>query len=330
MPPVKLIIQIPCYNEEQTLPAVVADLPRSLPGIEAIEYLVIDDGSTDRTVEIARQLGVHHVLSLGSNRGLATAFLAGVRRCVELGADIIVNTDGDNQYRGECIPALVQPILEGRADFVVGSRPIETIEHFSWTKKLLQRLGSHAVRVLSNTEVTDTTSGFRAYSAEAAMKLHVFDRYTYTLETIIQGGHMHMRIVDVPIQVNPKTRESRLMRSTVGYIRRSVSTMLRAYVIYRPLRTFLYAALLPLLPGLALIVRFLYFHFTQASAGKVQSVVIAGVLVMIGFGLIALGVLAHLMSANRELIQECLFALRIHSRETARNSAERDRANPSN
>ncbi|NQT54252.1 glycosyltransferase family 2 protein [bacterium] len=319
----KLIIQIPCYNEEQTLPQVIADLPKEIPGIDVVEYLIIDDGSADRTIEVARELGVHHVVPLGSNRGLATAFLAGIRKCVDLGADIIVNTDGDNQYRGDCIPDLVQPILEGQADFVVGSRPIEAVEEFSWLKKKLQRLGSHVVRKFSNTEVRDTTSGFRAYSAEAAMKLHVFNRYTYTLETIIQGGHMHMRIVDVPIGVNAKTRESRLMRSTFSYIRRSMGTIFRAYVIYRPLNTFFYASLLPWLLGLFLGVRFLYYHLTEASAGKVQSVMFAGVCILIGFGLNALGVLAHLMSANRELIQECLFSLRIHSRDATRAAGER-------
>ncbi len=313
----KLLIQIPCYNEEQTLPQVIADLPRRIPGIDTIEYLIVDDGSSDRTIEVARQLGVHHIVRLGSNRGLATAFVTGIRRCVDLGADIIVNTDGDNQYRGECIPALVEPIIDGRADFVVGSRPIEAIEDFSWLKKKLQRLGSHVVRKFSNTDVRDTTSGFRAYSAEAAMKLHVFNRYTYTLETIIQGGHMHMRIEDVPIEVNRKTRESRLMRSTASYIRRSMSTIFRAYAIYRPLSTFFYASVIPWLIGITLGLRFIYFHLTQPDAGKVQSVILAGVMIMIGFGLNCLGVLAHLMSANRELIQECLFALRIHSRDGA-------------
>ena len=318
----KLIIQIPCYNEEETLPAAVADLPKQIPGVDEIEVLVIDDGSSDRTVEVARELGVRHVLPLGSNRGLATAFVAGIRRCVDLGADIIVNTDGDNQYRGECIPALIQPILEGRADFVVGTRPIEAVEDFSWAKKKLQRLGSHVVRKFSGTDVADTTSGFRAYSAEAAMRLHVFNRYTYTLETIIQGGHMHMRIADVPIQVNPKTRESRLMRSTLSYIRRSMATIFRAYVIYRPLRTFFYLSLVPLLISLGLGIRFFirYLATYPEPTGLIQSVIVAGVLAMIGFGLIALGVLAHLMSANRELIQECLFALRVHSR-NARNHA---------
>ncbi|MCK4627748.1 MAG: glycosyltransferase family 2 protein, partial [Sedimentisphaerales bacterium] len=233
----KLIIQIPCYNEEKTLPEVIRDLPRDLTGVDRIEYLVIDDGSSDNTVEVARQLGVHHVLSLGSNQGLATAFLAGIRRCLELGADIIVNTDGDNQYKGECIKELVGPILQGKADVVVGARPISDIDHFSWLKKKLQQLGSRVVRQFSGTDIPDTTSGFRAYTAEAAMKLHVFNRYTYTLETIIQAGHMNVRIGHVQIKVNPKTRESRLISSIPRYVWRSSSIILRSYITYKPLRT---------------------------------------------------------------------------------------------
>jgi len=324
----KLIIQIPCYNEEETLPSVVGELPRELPGVDEIEYLVIDDGSTDQTAELARTLGVHHVLCLGSNRGLATAFLLGIRKCIELGADIVVNTDGDNQYKGGCIKDLVAPILEGKADFVVGTRPIEAIEHFSWTKKKLQRLGSRVVRRFSATDVPDTTSGFRAYSAEAAMKLHVFNRYTYTLETIIQGGHMDMRIRHVPIQVNPKTRDSRLMRSTWGYMWRSVATILRAYLIYRPLRTFSYLALIPALVGVGIGVRFLIFYFTHDSAGHVQSLVLAAILIIIAISLFVLGVLAHLMAANRELIQECLFLVRSQKHEQSRTTSNGERSSP--
>ncbi|MHC5088692.1 MAG: glycosyltransferase family 2 protein, partial [Planctomycetota bacterium] len=231
----KLIIQIPCYNEEKTLPEVVRDLPTELPGIDVIEYLVIDDGSADRTIEVARELGVHHVLPLGSNQGLANAFLRGIRYGLELGADIIVNTDGDNQYDGHSIGELIKPVVAGKLDIVVGARPIEEIEHFSFLKKRLQRFGSYVVQQFSGTQIPDTTSGFRAYSAEAAMKLHVFNRYTYTLETIIQAGHMNMRIGHVPIGVNPKTRESRLISSIPKYIRRSVSIILRSYITYKPM-----------------------------------------------------------------------------------------------
>jgi len=303
----KLIIQIPCYNEAQTLPAVIRDLPRTLPGVDVIEYLVIDDGSTDMTVAVARECGVHHVLSLGANHGLATAFLRGIQRCLELGADLIVNTDGDNQYDGRCIGALIEPILAGRQDIVVGARPIESIEHFSWLKKRLQRWGSHVVRRFSGTDIPDTTSGFRAYSAEAAMRLHVFNRYTYTLETIIQAGHMNMRIGHVPIRVNPQTRQSRLIRSIPRYITRSVGIILRSYVTYQPLRTFLYLAIPVGVVGLGLCVRFLVFYMRGLGRGHVQSLILAAILLLIAFNLVVLGILASLIGANRELIQEVLY-----------------------
>jgi len=263
----KLIIQIPCYNEEMTLTSVIGDLPRELPAFDAIEYLVIDDGSTDRTVELARQLGVHHILSLGSNQGLAAAFSKGISKSLELGADVIVNTDGDNQYKAEYIKELVAPIGAGQKDIVIGARPIEQIEHFSWTKKKLQKLGSFMVRQFSGTDVPDTTSGFRAYSAEAAMKLVVFNRYTYTLETIIQAGHMNMRIGHVPIQVNPVMRQSRLISSVPRYLWRSISIILRSYITYKPMRTFFYASLVPAVIGLAICVRFLYYFFTEQTTG---------------------------------------------------------------
>jgi glycosyltransferase involved in cell wall biosynthesis len=310
----KLIIQIPCYNEEATLPQVIADLPRQLDGIDTIEYLVIDDGSTDRTVEIARQLGVHHILPLGSNRGLAFAFLQGLQYAARLGADLIVNTDGDNQYDARCIPDLIRPILEGRLDIVVGARPIESIEHFSWCKKKLQQLGSLVVRQFSGTDIPDTTSGFRAYSAEAAMKLHVFNRYTYTLETIIQAGHMDLRIGSVPIRVNPQTRPSRLISSLPAYIGRSASIILRSYITYKPLRTFLYASILPGTIGLALCIRYLYFFFTGHGKGHVQSLLLAAILLILTFLLWVLGILADLISANRKLLQEQLYLSRRQNR----------------
>lgn len=306
----KLIIQIPCFNEETTLPEVVAGLPRQIDGVDAIEYMVVDDGSSDRTVEVARQLGIHHVLSMGSNRGLAVAFLQGVQRCVELGADIIVNTDGDNQYDGGCLPELIRPVLEGKLDIVVGSRPIEGIEHFSWAKKKLQRLGSRIVQQFSGTDIPDTTSGFRAYSAEAAMKLHVFNRYTYTLETIIQAGHMDLRIGHVPIQINPKTRESRLISSIPKYIGRSASIILRSYFTYKPLRTFLYASILPGVLGLALCFRYLFLFFGGKGGGHLQSLLLAAILLIMTFLLWMLGILADLISANRKLIQEQLYLSR--------------------
>jgi len=302
----KLLIQIPCYNEEKTLPEVIRDLPRDLPGVDIIEYLVIDDGSSDNTVEVARQLGVHHVVSLGSNQGLATAFLTGVHRCLELGADVIVNTDGDNQYQGSCIKSLIEPIVAGQQDIVVGARPIREIEHFSRFKKKLQRLGSRVVRQFSGTDIPDTTSGFRAYSAEAAMKLHVFNRYTYTLETIIQAGHMNMRIGHVKIRVNPKTRESRLISSIPRYVWRSGSIILRSYITYKPLRTFFYLSFILGLAGFALGLRWLYL----GASGHEPSLILASVLLISAFLLLVLGIMADLISANRQLIQEALFNTR--------------------
>lgn len=306
----KLIIQIPCYNEEKTLPEVVADFPRQIDGVDEVEWMVIDDGSSDKTIQVARQLGVDHILPLGSNRGLAVAFLRGIQKCVELGADIIVNTDGDNQYCGKCIPNLIQPVADGTLDIVVGARPIEDIGEFSSLKKKLQRIGSRVVRQFSGTNVPDTTSGFRAYSAEAAMKLHVFNRYTYTLETIIQAGHMDLRIGHVPIQVNPKTRESRLISSIPRYIRRSASIIIRSYITYKPLRTFLYASILPGIVGLALCFRYLYLFSIGQGGGHLQSLLLAAILLIMMFLLWVLGILADLISANRKLIQENLYTVR--------------------
>ncbi len=306
----KLIIQIPCYNEEQTLPQVIADLPTRLEGIDRIEYLIIDDGSSDKTIETARRLGVHHILPLGSNRGLATAFIRGITYALEQGADIIVNTDGDNQYDGGCIKELIAPIVEGRLDIVVGARPIREIRHFSRLKKKLQGIGSYVVRQFSGTQIPDTTSGFRAYSAEAAMRLHVFNRYTYTLETIIQAGHMNMRIGHTPVNVNPKTRESRLITSTLRYILRSGKIILRSYVTYKPLRTFLYAASAPAFIGLILCVRFVCFYMFGRGSGHLQSLILAAILLIISFVLFSLGILADLTRVNRELNQEMLFVLR--------------------
>lgn len=306
----KLIIQIPCYNEEETLPEVIADLPREIPGVDVVEYLVIDDGCTDRTAEVARENGVHHVLSLGKNQGLAVAFIKGLHRCVELGADIIVNTDGDNQYQGKYAKDVAIPIIEGKSDIVIGTRPIDKMEYFSWLKKKTQRLGSYVVRQLSGTDVPDATSGFRAYSAEAALKLHVFNPYDYALENIIQAGHMGMKISHVPIDINPKTRESRLFKSEYHYVMQSWPILLRSYVIYKPLRTFFYCSLIPGIPGLILCFRFLYHFIVSRSSGYVQSLILAAVLLIMSFHLMALGILADLISTNRRLCHENLYATR--------------------
>lgn len=302
----KLIIQIPCYNEEETLPAVIADLPRQIDGVDEIEYLVIDDGCTDKTAEVAKKNGVHHVLSLGTNQGLAVAFMAGLQRCVELGADMIVNTDGDHQYQGRYVKDVIVPIMEGKSDIVVGTRPIDNIEYFSWLKKKLQRIGSHVVRQLSGTDIPDVTSGFRAYSAEAALKLCVFNPYDYALETIIQAGHMGIKISHVPIDINPKTRISRLFKSEFHYVAQSCPIILRSYIIYKPLRTFFYTSLVPGSVGLFLCLRFLYYYL-KGETGFVQSLVLAAICLVIAFLMLVLGILADLISANRMLSQEILY-----------------------
>ena len=302
----KLIIQIPCFNEESTLQNVIRDLPENIDRVEEIEYLVIDDGSTDKTVNIARQAGVHHILQLGSNHGLAEAFTRGLNYCIAQGADIIVNTDGDNQYTAEYIKELITPILDKSADSVVGARPIECITEFSWLKKKLQRLGSGVVRGFSGTSIPDTTSGFRAYSAEAASKLQVFNRYTYTLETIIQAGAMNMRITSIPIEVNLKTRESRLIKSIPTYILRSVYVILRSYIIYKPFRTFLYTSIIAGIIGIIPCIRFLYFFFKSGSSGHIQSIIFGAIFLIISFNLFSLGIIGHIIGSNRKLINEIL------------------------
>lgn len=300
----KLLIQIPCYNEEHALPAALAALPRQLLGFDRVEWLVIDDGSTDGTVEAARRAGVDHVVSLPRNQGLARAFAAGLEACLKVGADVIVNTDADNQYDAAGIPALVQPILEGRAQIVVGARPISEVEQFSFTKKLLQRLGSAVVRMASNTRIPDAPSGFRAIHAEAALRLCVFSDYTYTLETIIQAGRKNIAITSVPIAVNAAVRPSRLVRSIPSYVRRSLFTIVRIFILYKPLRFFLYVGTAFLLPGLAIGLRFLLNFLTGQGQGNVQSLILAAVLLVTAVVVYAAGVLADLVASNRVLLEE--------------------------
>lgn len=302
----KLIIQIPCFNEEESLPVAVASLPKSIPGVDVIEYLIIDDGSSDRTRAVAAELGIHHVVGFSKNQGLARAFMLGLRSCLERGADIIVNTDADDQYNAEDIPKLIAPILEGRAEFVVGERPIATIEHFSPIKKLLQKIGSGVVAGISATTVRDAPSGFRAFSRTAAARLNVFSGYTYTLETIIQAGQKNMSVVSVPIRVNRDLRPSRLVRSIPSYVMRSVATMLRIIVVYRPFRFFATLAVIAFLGGLALGGRFLYFYATGTGSGHVQSVVLAATLMILGFQTGLLAFVADLQSVNRRLLEELL------------------------
>jgi len=306
----KLIIQIPCLNEEASLPITVADLPKKIEGIDIIEYLIINDGSTDRTVEVAREIGVHHVVSFKSNRGLASAFKAGLDACLRLGADIIVNTDADNQYCGEDIAKLVAPILEGKSDIVIGERPIADIEHFSVLKKKLQRLGSWAVRVASNSEVPDAPSGFRAYSRDAAMRLNVVSAYTYTLETIIQAGLNNMAVQSVPIRTNAMLRKSRLFKSMFSYIRRSIGTIGRIFMLYKPLRTFLWIGFFFIFCGLLIGLRFLTYQFMGYGSGHIQSLILAAILFIIGTQSCFIGLLSDLISGNRKILEDIQYRVK--------------------
>lgn len=300
----KLIIQIPCYNEAATLAETLACLPREVPGFSKVEWLVIDDGSTDRTVEVARECGVDHVHSLSHNQGLAAAYMSGLETALCLGADVVVNTDGDNQYRADFIADLTRPILAGEAQIAIGARPISKIAHFSPVKRALQGLGSWVVRKASGLDVADAPSGFRAIHKSAAARLFVFNRYTYTLETIIQAGYLNIPVVSVPVDVNPPTRQSRLMRSTLQYILRSAMTIFRIAVLYRPFRAFSIAAALLFLPGAAAFLRFLYLYAIGSGAGHVQSLVIGAALIATAAILFVGGVIADLIAANRTLLTE--------------------------
>lgn len=306
----KVIIQIPCLNEEATLPETLAALPRTIEGVDEVEWLIIDDGSNDRTAEVARSHGADHVITMNGNQGLARAFVAGLLACVERGADIIVNTDADNQYRAADIPRLLAPILAGEADIVVGARPIAAIRHFSPIKRLLQKIGSFVVRTLSGTRVRDAPSGFRAMTRDAALRLNVWSAYTYTLETIIQAGHSNLRITDVPVEVNGPTRPSRLIKSISTYIRRSIVDLLATYVVYSPTRIFGALAALFLVPAVALAVRYLIFVFQGEGAGHIQSVIASGVLGVCGVFMLAIGLVAHLLAVNRRLAEELRYLLR--------------------
>ena len=300
----KLIIQIPCHNEAATLPVVLAEIPRRVDGFDAVEILVIDDGSVDGTSEVASRLGVDHIVRLNRRRGLATAFRMGLEAALSRGADVVVNTDGDNQYRGTDIPKLTAPILRGEADLVVGARPIDNIEHFSPLKKRLQRLGTWVVRRISHTEIQDAASGFRAMSREAALRLNVFSSYTYTLETIIQAGLSNMRVLSVPVGTNPPLRESRLIRSIPSYLKRSILTMIRVFVLYKPLRFFVWLGGIVFAVGSLLGLRFVYYWMIGQGTGKVQSLILAAVLLLMGFQLAIAGLLSDLIATNRRILEE--------------------------
>lgn len=300
----KLIIQIPCFNEADTLAIALAAIPKAIEGFDSVELLVIDDGSRDNTAQIARDCGVQHVVQHTKNQGLARAFMTGIQTALQAGADVIVNTDADNQYEAQDIPKLVAPILAGKADIVIGARPIDDIEHFSWSKKLLQKLGSWAVRTASRTKIPDAPSGFRAYSRHAAQNMVVFSEYTYTIETIIQAGQKNMAIMSVPIRTNADLRPSRLVKSIASYVRRSIGTIIRIYAIYRPMRFFgtIGAVLFGL--GFLLGLRFLY-HFMQGDGGgHIQSVILSGALLVMGFQTMLVAFLADLLAANRKLSEE--------------------------
>jgi glycosyltransferase involved in cell wall biosynthesis len=309
----KLIVQIPCLNEEETLPSVIRDIPRHIEGVDEVKVLVIDDGSRDRTTEVAHREGADYVLHLPYTQGLARAFSAGITRCLELGADIIVNTDGDRQYEGKDIPKLIRPILEGRADIVIGDRQVRKLAHFSLLKRSLQKLGSRTVGLLSSIRVPDATSGFRAYSREAALRLNVFSKFTYTLETIIQAGKNQVAVVHVPVQANGPVRESRLFANIPTYLKRSVATILRIYALYEPLRTLFYIGGVVFSIGMVGLLRFLIYWWVGDGGGHVQSLIISAVLLIIGFQVWMLGIVADLISVNRRLSEEILYKLKKHS-----------------
>lgn len=326
----KLVIQIPCLNEEATLPITLASLPRALPGVDDVEVLVIDDGSTDGTVEVARRLGVDHLVVLPRHQGLASAFRTGLETSLMLGADIIVNTDADNQYDARDLERLVLPILEGRADMVVGDRRVQGLRHFSVFKKMLHRFGDRVMERLSGIELLDSTSGFRAYSREAALRLNVFSKFTYTLETLIQAGKKNLTVAHVPVRVNEKLRESRLFPGLWFYLKRSASTMVRIYAMYEPLKVFSYLGALVGGTGAILLLRFLYYFLTSGGpVGKIQSLLAGGTLVAMGLLLGLIGIVSDLMAASRQLVEDVQYRIRRMELEDARGARERaERSGP--
>jgi glycosyltransferase involved in cell wall biosynthesis len=303
---VKLIVQIPCFNEEHTLAQTLADIPRQIDGIDKIEILVIDDGSNDNTAEIARQYKVDHLIINKHNMGLAKSFSLGLDACLKAGADVIVNTDGDNQYSGKDIAALIEPLLLNRADIVVGDRQTHSIDHFSGRKKFLQKMGSAVVRRLSGLEIPDAVSGFRAFSKDAAIRLNVLSSFSYTIEILIQAGKRNLHVLSVPIRTNPKTRESHLSKNLFHFIERQLTTIVRIYAMYQPLKVFFYLALILSTIGVIPIVRFLYFYLTSGGSGHIQSLLLGSVFLLMGFITFLFGLLADLISNNRQLNEQAL------------------------
>lgn len=306
----KLIIQIPCYNEAETLEIALNELPKHIDGIDTIEYLIINDGSKDNTVEVAQKWGVNYVVNFKRNKGLAKGFMAGLDACLRNGADIIVNTDADNQYCGEDIEKLVRPIIEGKTDIVIGERPIDQTEHFSPLKKKLQHFGSWVVRKASNTDIPDAPSGFRAYSREAAMRLNVHNEYTYTLETIVQAGRTKIAMTSVPIRTNAELRPSRLFSSMFGYVKRSMVTIIRAFMMYKPLTFFAGVGGVIFALGAVLGIRFLVYYFTGNGNGHVQSLILASTLLLLGFQTFIVGLLADIISANRKIAEDTQYRVK--------------------
>jgi glycosyltransferase involved in cell wall biosynthesis len=306
----KLIIQIPCFNEDETLPITLKQLPREVPGFSEVEWLVINDGSTDDTAAVARKCGVDHVVSFTKNQGLAKAFLAGLDACISMGADVIINTDADNQYSAADIPTLVAPILAGKADIVVGVRPIDNIDSFSLVKKLLQKMGSAVVRMVSRTNIPDAPSGFRAMTREAALRINVFNDYTYTLETIIQAGQKNIAITSVPVRVNPVMRPSRLVQSIPSYIKKSVFTISRIFVVYKAFRFFMSVGLAFFSAGFLVGARYLYYYVTHGGAGHVQSLILSAILLGVGFQTMLTAFLADLLAVNRRLMEDVQYRVK--------------------
>ncbi len=306
----KLIIQIPCLNEAATLPATLRDLPRQIPGIDTIEILVIDDGSKDDTARVAREHGVEHVIRFPRNRGLAAAFTAGIDACLKRGADFIVNTDADNQYAGADVPKLLAPLLAGEAEVAIGDRNISSLRHLPVSRRALQHLGSWVVRQVSNTTVPDTTSGFRAFTREAALRMTIVSEFSYTLESIIQSGKKRLAITHVPIATNPKTRESRLFDSMTSYIKKSAATIIRVYAMYEPLKIFTYIGSVVFGAGFLISLRFLYFYLNGLGQGHLQSLILSAVLMIVGFQVLLIGLVADVISGNRKLIEDVLYRIR--------------------
>ena len=305
----KLIVQIPCLNEEKTLPYTIRDIPKKIDGIDEIEVLVVDDGSKDRTSEVAKECGANHVIRIINTVGLARAFATGVDECLKRGADIIVNTDGDNQYSGSDIPKLIKPIFKDEADVVIGVRDIDAVTHFSFIKKRLQKLGSWVVRKASGTNISDVTSGFRAFNREAALKINVISDFSYTLESLIQAGNRKIALKHVPIGTNAQLRPPRLFRNTLHYLRLSIPTIIRIYTMYQPLKVFTFVGVVTFISGLSISVRFLYYFF-QGSGGKVQSLILAAILIIMGFQFLMIGLLSDLIAGNRKLLEDALYRVK--------------------